>query len=456
MRKLLNRDLTIRALFIGLGGLLFSSCLKEEALPIVSKFSLALEEGSHTSPVRGELTNESYGCDFYEWTFEGGEPATSSERVPKAVTFREAGEHKIKLRVWNSVEERISEQTVRVDSAVHLDFDYQVLVNDIAPAQVQITNKSQGGSSYEWTFDGADNASSKEQAPSPITYQKGGTYTIRLKAFNGSQYFETTKIFSLKAPMQADFTYEPLAVDQDMEAPLTLLLKNKTTNGVSYEWQCAGAKVQDANAETGTSVRIEQAGTYTLQLIANDGERQELISKKVVVKKNSGLLQFKDLKFGINEAQNSIGCFFSAEQAKVLTSKALSQKGLGAKIDLGFFALNSNFDYCYFFSPKHSAQNAFPKIENALHTTFINIPSSQGIDIDMAAFKGIQRAKDLAKFAMWGETAQMSFTKDEKPHFVLFKTEDNRRGIICVKDYVQAGSKSYILADIKIEKVEKE
>ncbi len=90
MSKVFNRGLTIRALFIGLAVFLLSSCLQEEALPIASKFSLALVEGSHTSPVRVELRNESYGGDFYEWIFEGGKPSTSSERVPNPVTFREA------------------------------------------------------------------------------------------------------------------------------------------------------------------------------------------------------------------------------------------------------------------------------------------------------------------------------------------------------------------------------
>jgi hypothetical protein len=35
---------------------------------------------------------------------------------------------------------------------------------------------------------------------------------------------------------------------------------------------------------------------------------------------------------------------------------------------------------------------------------------------------------------------------------VLFKTEDGRKGAVKIKDFVSAGTASYILVDIKIQK----
>ena len=89
--------------------LLLSSCLKETAIPISSSFSIDVAEDK-TSPVVVQLKNDSYGADEYEWTFEGGEPSSSREKQPGAVTFTEAGEHKIRLCVKNAVEEKVSEQ----------------------------------------------------------------------------------------------------------------------------------------------------------------------------------------------------------------------------------------------------------------------------------------------------------------------------------------------------------
>ena len=45
--------------------LLFSSCLKENAIPISSSFSIEVAEDK-TSPVVVQLKNESYGADEYE------------------------------------------------------------------------------------------------------------------------------------------------------------------------------------------------------------------------------------------------------------------------------------------------------------------------------------------------------------------------------------------------------
>lgn len=54
------------------------------------------------------------------------------------LTGFEAGEHKIRLCVKNAVEEKVSEQAIRVDSALSLNFDYEIAINDIAPAVVSL------------------------------------------------------------------------------------------------------------------------------------------------------------------------------------------------------------------------------------------------------------------------------------------------------------------------------
>jgi len=212
---------------------LVSSCLKETAVPIESAFTIEASEDK-TSPVTIQLKNESYGADAYEWTFEGGTPGRSNERTPAKVVFTQAGEYKITLRVWNAVEERTSQQTIKVDSAMTIDFDFSIALNDIAPGVVSITNKSKGGSQYEWAFEGGVPSTSNKRFPEAITFAEGGEHKIRLRVFNGSKYEQLTKAFTLRPSMQVDFFYKPLPVDQDWEAPLTLTTTNLTTGGLSY------------------------------------------------------------------------------------------------------------------------------------------------------------------------------------------------------------------------------
>lgn len=374
-----NGNIPYRSIAVLLFTVLLSSCLKETAVPIESAFSIESSEDK-TSPVTIQLKNESYGADEYEWTFEGGTPSSSNGRTPGKVVFTQAGEHKITLRVWNAVEERTSQQTIRVDSVMTIDFDFSIALNDIAPGVVSITNKSKGGSKYEWTFEGGVPSTCSKRFPEAITFAEGGEHKIRLRVFNGSKYEELNKTFTLRPSMQVDFSYKPLPIDQDWEAPLTLTTTNLTTGGLSYRWICNGAQVLSPTKQS-TSVRFEHPGTYKLQLIAGNGKEEKTKEETITIKPNTGIIKQNDVRFGINEAKNSIGCFYSAKFGGVLTSNQIAQDKLGVWVDFGFFALNSSFNYCYFFAPNQAKANSFPKIDNAQDATFVNNPGSMGINM---------------------------------------------------------------------------
>ena len=428
----------------------FCSCLRETEVPIASKFTIETAEDK-TSPVTVKINNSSYGADEYEWTFEGGLPSSSTERTPGLVVFTQAGEHKITLRVRNAVEEKTSQQTIRVDSAMTIDFDFSIALNDIAPGVVSITNKSKGGSQYEWTFEDGIPSTANLQHPGTITFADGGEHKIHLKVFNGSKYEELTKSLTLQPPIQADFSYEPLPVDQDWEAPLTLETTNLTTGGLSYRWVCAGANVMSPTDET-TTIRFEHAGTYKVQMIAGNGKEEKIVEKSIIIQPNSGIIKQNNLKFGINEAKNSVGCFYSAKEGGVVTSSKIVEKKCGAWIDFGFFALNSSFNYCYFFAPNKAKANSFPEIDHAQGATFVNTPGAMGINIKDVVFENIKRASDLNQFAKWSEMTQTSFSKSNISHFVLVRTADGRKGVIRVKKFVKDGARSYIVADVILEK----
>ena len=445
-----NFDIPFRSIVILLFTVLLSSCLKETAVPIESAFTIETSEDK-TSPVTIQLKNESYGADEYEWTFEGGIPSSSNQRTPAKVIFTQAGEHKITLRVWNAVEEKMSQQTLRVDSAMTIDFDFTVAINDIAPGTVSIINKSKGGSQYEWTFEGGIPSTSNQQHPGTIIFADGGEHKIRLRVFNGSKYEQVTKAFTLRPSMQVDFSYKPLPIDQDWEAPLTLTTTNLTTGGLSYRWVCNGAQVLSPTKQT-TSVRFEHPGTYKLQLIAGNGKEEKTKEKTITIKPNTGIIKQNDVRFGINEAKNSIGCFYSAKFGGVLTSNQIAQDKSGVWVDFGFFALNSSFNYCYFFAPNQAKNNSFPEIDHAQGATFVNTPGVIGININDAVFENIKRASDLNRFAKWSEMAQTSFSKSNISHFVLVRTADGRKGVIRVKKFVKDGARSYIVADVILEK----
>ena len=74
IRKMNNGRIRYYTIPILLLTVLLSSCLKENAIPISSSFSIEVAEDK-TAPVIIKLQNDSYGADEYEWIFEGGLPS---------------------------------------------------------------------------------------------------------------------------------------------------------------------------------------------------------------------------------------------------------------------------------------------------------------------------------------------------------------------------------------------
>lgn len=427
-----------------------SACLKETPLPVRAAFEHRIEGENQTTPVKVSVTNVTTGADFYEWTFEGGSPAESKEKDPAEIVFSEPGEHRIILRAWNDTQETISEATVRVDSAVSIGFDYEILINNFAPAEVRIDNRTTGASSFEWAFEGGTPATSTLANPGIIRFVEEGEHRISLKVNNGSESFEKEKTVSLLPRLVSDFSWSPIRVDEDMEAPLTAIVKNLSKNYLSVRWTCEGAVVKDPAADE-TSIRFIKPGTYTISLLTDNLKEQQTVDRQIIVKENCGVHTFRDMRFGINQAKNTIGCFFAADLKRVVLFKEVDTPETGKLIDFGFLAINSDFDECYFFSPHKAREAAFGDIPGATKTRIRNLPGSGNTPTE-TQFNHITKASDMDAYDFTEGSASDKLQLDHFPAFAFFRTEDGRRGIVMVKETVKKGADSYIVTDIKIEK----
>lgn len=269
-------------------------------MPIESKFAIVVDD-DRSSPVEVELINESYGAEQYEWTFDGGQPSSAKQKIPGRVIFSTPGSHQITLRVWNSFEERVSHQTLHVDSALTADFDFDIAINDFAPGIVTVNNRSTGGSRYEWTFEGGQPSTSELRHPGPVVFAQSGTHRIGLKIHSQSHSVECHKTLHLRPPLQAAFAFHPLGIDSDWEAPLTLNIINKTISATSYHWICNDAEVDNPCDSTPT-IHFKNPGTYNIELVANNGKDTQLVVQQVVIKPNTSIIVHRNLKFGIKNA----------------------------------------------------------------------------------------------------------------------------------------------------------
>ena len=139
----------------------------------------------------------------WNWTFEGGSPASSTERNP-VVTYDKAGSYAVTLTVGDGA------TTATATREAYVNVSGEAPVANIAlpdgaylspwvmmfvPTGVSLTFKdaSTGNpSQWAWTIYGATPSTSNEQNPT-VTYNKKGEYGIKLEVSNdlGSHVFET-------------------------------------------------------------------------------------------------------------------------------------------------------------------------------------------------------------------------------------------------------------------------
>jgi PKD repeat protein len=144
-------------------------------LPVAS-FSADPVEGC--IPLTVQFTDSSTGNPTsWNWTFDGGDPATSTDQNP-VVVYDEPGVYNVSLQVFNLAGSNtiVQNQMIEVGAAPEAAFSYVV-----DQTTVEFTNETVGVGTYLWDF--GDGNTSTMVSPTH-TYTDGGTYTVTLTVTN--------------------------------------------------------------------------------------------------------------------------------------------------------------------------------------------------------------------------------------------------------------------------------
>jgi PKD repeat protein len=432
--------------------MMIQGCYHEQALSVVADFTIAVYNEDYSVPAHILLENKSAGADNYQWTFEGGEPSSSNKRNPEAVWYDKAGTYTIRLEAWNNDERKIKEFSLQLDSALSIGFELEIPVNNISPVQAVITNMSNGGTTYQWTFEGGQPASSELQNPPVINFDEEGEHTITLTVSNGRENLTYSKTVSVMPAMSLDFSITPSFEDEDMEAPLIARLENQSSNGLKYKWKTGNGLINNDTARNFTTVYFAEHGTYTITLEGDNDKEIKSISKDITIVPNSNIYIMRDVKLGVKSAHDSIGSFYSCALRSVISRNEITEQN-APLIDFAFFGLNERFEYCRFLSPDSVGNYAFYDIPEAIHTAIINIMENSPVVFSVDDFDNMTTDNSLAVLSIAANDSNGEyFDNSTIPRIVLFETADKRKGAIKIKTFVAEGIYSYILADIKVYK----
>jgi PKD repeat protein len=248
------------------------------------------------APARYTIQNKSSGADRYAWTFEGGTPATSSDKDPGEVTFTEPGEHTITLEISNGRETYDIQKTVTVAPFLVTDFDFEVAFEDDdyqVPAKVRFQNNSMSATSYQWSFQGASTTVSTEENPE-VVFTQTGTHTVQLTATNGKETRTVSK--------QIEF-YNNTNLRELNNIRLGINTAH-TTNAVGSLYSIAGRKGYTA---TEITPEIEQRIDLVFFGLSSTFSRNRFVSPDKISETTFDVLQHPKTTVFIN-SQELCGC----------------------------------------------------------------------------------------------------------------------------------------------------
>ena len=432
--------------------LLLGACFHEEAVPASVNFTYEVQNEDYSIPVEVTFENRTTGAENYLWTFEGGDPATSDKHNPGVVRYTAGGTYKVKLEAWNGDDRQSKEITLRILGTVTPDFETSIAINNISPVNVTVTNKTQGGTAYHWKFPDGEPASFDGYDPPSVMYTAPGDHILTLVIENGTEIDSISKSITVSPALVADFAIEPSFQDEDYEAPPTATLASTTVGVLDWQWQTTGGQLKN-NDRQQSSIYFASPGTYTITMSVANGKETKNITHEITVKPNSGLRTHTDIKLGINTAHSTIGSLYSTVLRRVIRKD--DPDSLGQYVDIAFFGLNASFTFNRFVSPDSVENFTFNTLPQAHITYFINSQEKCkcGLNFTETDFDQLVTGEPLENIDIESlGNGLKPFDSNTLPRIVLFRTDDNRKGAIKIKEYHTDGLQSYIVVDIKVQK----
>ena len=240
------------------------------------------------------FTNLSQNAGAYLWTFNGGNPITSSDENP-SVTYAEAGTYTVTLRAAASTVELLTNAVtetkenyiiVTAPSGSDIDVDFEA---DQTTVQVGTTvhftsHCSSNATAFSWTFDGGDPSTSTNANPS-VTYNTPGVFDVSLRAGSSNIMIYVNGVTETKRgyitvtegpvePPQPDEVVADFVVPASLPAGQPVTMQNRSQNATSYFWSFEGATPATSTEENPT-ITYSRAGNFAITLFVTNGTNSD-------------------------------------------------------------------------------------------------------------------------------------------------------------------------------------
>ena len=197
----------------------------------------------------------------WNWTFEGGSPATSTTKNP-TISYATEGSYSVSLTVSNGETTNTLSKPAFI-TVLSNSFRANFSTNETvitAGSEILFTDKSNGNPlNWEWTFESGIPAQSTEQNPK-VSYVTSGKFAVTLKVWNTETEHQTTKTDYITVnPMTTPPYSGTIFINPD------IITENDPTSFISVEATGSGERVvYDRRAENWVTINAHLFNvTYT-------------------------------------------------------------------------------------------------------------------------------------------------------------------------------------------------
>ena len=248
------------------------------------------------------------GIASYLWDFGNG--TTSTAASPPAQVYG-TGNYNVSLTITtNGGCTATTTGIVKVGSVKPVS-DFTASPTSVCvKTNVQFSDLSTGGAN-QWLWDFGDGATSTIQNPGH-SYQKPGTFTVKLIAYNDGCFLPVPKTLSIVVnPPLADFSYAFNCASRN-----TVSFKDASTGAASWDWDFGDLSPHYTGGPTPPAHVYAAVGPtdFTITLTVTNGSCTDVISKKITVNQSS------TLSVSANPVCNSSTVVFTAKVPAYVTS----------------------------------------------------------------------------------------------------------------------------------------
>jgi PKD repeat protein len=213
-----------------------------------------------------QFTDQSTGGTIttWNWTFQGGIPATSNQQNP-SVVFNTTGQKNVTLTASGSNGSGSVTNVITINPLPVASF-----TSDMDDLTITLTNTSTDATSYLWEF--GDGLESTEQDP-VYTYSEPGVYVVKLTATNACG--TSTKTITVNTAPRAEFSGDPTSGCASMFVTMS---NESSANATSFSWQFPGA-IPSTSGLKNPIVTYNISGTYSITLTATNSTGSHTVTK---------------------------------------------------------------------------------------------------------------------------------------------------------------------------------